>query len=425
MMRNLLALVRLTGEGAGSRPRSVPLHQTLLGKPVIQLTLEALHSLEPFKILAVGGAGEELGAVFRTFPRVLWHEGNPSDGTLSALGTGPARDFLAGHPSKDLLVLDARMALIRPGTMRSLLLTHRRQENSLTVASGSADSPLFAARVRDLLAAFLKLGKNRQARLGFDGLVRVMTDMGRPAGSYRVRHPEELLAVGTPGAASRAVALLRERKTGELESRGVVVLDPATTWVDLDVRVGRGTVIYPSAVIEGKTSIGTHCRIYPFVHLIDSQVGDRVRILSSTMVERSRVGHDAQVGPFTHFRPNTIVRPRAKVGNFVEMKNTVFGERSRAGHLTYLGDTIVGDGVNIGAGTITCNYDGFKKSQTVIERDAFIGSGTELVAPVRIGKGAYVGAGSVITKDVSPGALAIARGRQLERPGWALRKKTK
>ncbi|MDH4272286.1 MAG: UDP-N-acetylglucosamine diphosphorylase/glucosamine-1-phosphate N-acetyltransferase, partial [Candidatus Aminicenantes bacterium] len=219
--------------------------------------------------------------------------------------------------------------------------------------------------------------------------------------------------------------LLRERKISELESRGVVILDPVTTWVDLDVRIGPGTIIYPSVVIEGQTRIGAHCRIYPFVHLTDAWLGDRVRVLSSTVIEESRIEREAQVGPFARFRPKSIVRPRAKVGNFVEMKNTDFGERSRAGHLSYLGDAIVEEGVNIGAGTITCNYDGFRKSQTRIERGAFIGSGTELIAPVRIGRDAYVGAGSVITKDVPPEALAVARGRQIERPGWVRRRRKK
>jgi bifunctional UDP-N-acetylglucosamine pyrophosphorylase/glucosamine-1-phosphate N-acetyltransferase len=211
----------------------------------------------------------------------------------------------------------------------------------------------------------------------------------------------------------------------ELASRGVIILDPAVTWVDLNVRIGRATVIYPSAVIEGTTTIGAQCRIYPFVHLIDAQLGDRVKVLSSTVIERSRVEDDAQVGPFSHFRPRTVIRTRAKVGNFVEMKNTEFGEGSKAGHLSYLGDTVVEEGVNIGAGTITCNYDGFKKSKTVIERGAFIGSGTELIAPVRIGRRAYIGAGSVITRDVAPESLAVARGRQVEKPGWARRKRTK
>jgi bifunctional UDP-N-acetylglucosamine pyrophosphorylase / glucosamine-1-phosphate N-acetyltransferase len=423
MKRNLLALVWLTGKRGGIRPRSVPLRQTLLGKSIIRLTLEALQSLEPFKILVMGDGGEEPGRISPTSAGVLWLERNPSAGALSSIGL--ARDFLARHPAKDLLVLDARLALLSPGTMRLLLSAHWRQKNSLTVAEGSENSPVFVARVRDLLAAYLKLRKSHKVRRGIDDLVRIMAGMGRPTGTHRVRHPEELLTIDTPGAVSKAVTLLRERKTAELESRGVIVLDPATTWVDLDVHVGRGTVIYPSAVIEGQTSIGAQCRIYPFVHLIDAQIGDRVKVLSSTMVERSRIEHDAQVGPFTHFRPNTIVGPKAKVGNFVEMKNTVFGRGSKAGHLSYLGDTFVGERVNIGAGTITCNYDGFKKSQTVIERDAFIGSGAELVAPVRIGRGAYVGAGSVITKNVSPEALAIARGRQVERPGWARRKKAK
>jgi bifunctional UDP-N-acetylglucosamine pyrophosphorylase/glucosamine-1-phosphate N-acetyltransferase len=252
-----------------------------------------------------------------------------------------------------------------------------------------------------------------------------MAELGNKTGSYIARHPAESLVVRSPQDVSRAIAFLREKKMGELESRGVIVLAPATTWVDLEVRIGRGTVIYPSVVIEGRTTIGAQCRIYPFVHLVDTRLGDRVKVLSSTMIERSRIEDDAQVGPFTHFRPNTVIRAKAKVGNFVEMKNTVFGERSKAGHLSYLGDTIVEEGVNIGAGTITCNYDGFKKSQTVIERGAFIGSGTQLVAPVRIGRRAYIGAGSVITKDVSAEALAVARGRQVEKPGWVRRKKTK
>jgi bifunctional UDP-N-acetylglucosamine pyrophosphorylase/glucosamine-1-phosphate N-acetyltransferase len=140
------------------------------------------------------------------------------------------------------------------------------------------------------------------------------------------------------------------------------------------------------------------------------------------MIEGSRIQADAQVGPFAHFRPNTVLQPKARVGNFVELKNTVFGRNSKAGHLSYLGDCIVGDGANIGAGTITCNYDGLRKHQTVIESGAFIGSGTELVAPVKVGRNAYVGAGSTITKNVSPEALAVSRSRQVEKPGWARRR---
>ena len=423
MKRNLLALVWLTGEKAGSRPHAVPLTQNLMGKSILQLTVEAVRSLGPERVLAVSGAGDERNDGSFAPPGVQWLRGGKTTGSLAAVGS--ARDLLAKHPSKNLIVLDARLALLSLRTMRSLLLAHQREKNSLTVAVGPGEIPLFVAKIRDLLAAFSGLGRRNKTQGGIDDLIRAMAETGKKTGSYRVRHPEESLAVSTPKTVSQAIAFLRGKKSGELESRGVIVLDPAMTWVDLDVRIGRGTVIYPSAVIEGRTTIGRQCRIYPFVHLIDTHLGDRVKVLSSTMIERSRIEHDAQVGPFTHFRPNTVVRPKARVGNFVEMKNTVFGERSKAGHLSYLGDTIVEEDVNIGAGTITCNYDGFKKSQTVIERGAFIGSGTELVAPVRIGRRAYIGAGSVITKDVSPESLAVARGRQVERPGWVRRKKMK
>lgn len=423
MNQNLLALVLLTGENEGTKSAVVPLIQNLLGKPLLRMTVEAAQSLGPEKILAVGCATQEQG-VRSYFPAgAQWLESAKRGGVLGAIDS--ARDLLVRHRSKDLLVLDARLPLLSPLTLRSFFLSHKKEKNSLTTAGESDGCRLFVAMIRDLLEAFSKLGRRDKERGGIQELIRTMARMGKKTGSYRMRHSLESLVVRSPLDVSRAIAFLREKKWRELESRGVIVLDPATTWVDLDVRIGRGTVIYPSAVIEGNTSIGMQCRIYPFVHLVDTQIGDRVKVLSSTMVERSRIEDDAQVGPFTHLRPNTIVRSKAKVGNFVEMKNTVFGEQSKAGHLSYLGDTIVEKGVNIGAGTITCNYDGFKKSQTVIEQEAFIGSGTELVAPVRIGRRAYIGAGSVITKDVSPEALAIARGRQVERPGWARRKKTK
>jgi len=421
MKRNLLALVWLTGEQAGLRPRLVPLTQSVLGKTILQLTIEAVQSLEPERILAVSDDEQGDGSLIPA--GVQWLRGGKVGGALTAISL--AQGFLAKHPSKNIIVVDARLALLSPRTLRSMLLAHQKAKNSLTVATGPGEISAFVAKIRDLLKALSGPGRRNKSQRGIDDLIRVMSETGKKTGFYRLRHPEESLAISTSKAVSRAVAFLRGKKLAELESRGVIILDPALTWVDLDARIGSGTVIYPSAVIEGRTRIGAQCRVYPFVHLIDTYLGDRVRVLSSTMIERSRIEEDAQVGPFTHFRPGTVIRPGAKVGNFVEMKNTVFGERSKAGHLSYLGDAIVEEGVNIGAGTITCNYDGFKKSQTVIERGAFIGSGTELIAPVRIGRRAYVGAGSVITKDVSPEALAIARGRQVERPGWVRRKKMK
>jgi len=416
MKGNPLALVWTIGEGAGPRSRSVSLQQRLLGKSIFRLAVEVVQSLHPGELLAVLGDGEGDADVPPSFPEVRFLRALKTRGALGAILS--AKEVLSRNKTRDLVLLDARLALLSPRSLRSLLAAHRKNGNSLTTAASLGPLPVQAARVGDLLEALDELSPRQRAGGRIDDLIGVMAKSGRKIGSYRLRHPEESLAVRTPAALSTAIMFLRERKISKLESRGVIILDPATTWVDLDVRIGPGTVLYPSVVIEGQTKIGAQCRIYPFVHLTDAWLGDRVKVLSSTVIEKSRIEREAQVGPFARFRPMSVVRPRAKVGNFVEMKNTVFGERSKAGHLSYLGDAIVEEDVNIGAGTITCNYDGFRKYQTRIERGAFIGSGTELVAPVRIGRDAYVGAGSVITKDVPPEALAVARGRQIERPGW-------
>ncbi len=423
MKRNPLALVWATREKEGPGSRSAAIHQRLLGTSILNLTIEAVGSIRPSEILVVLGDLKGDAEGFSPPAGVRLLSASRIQGAYGAILS--AREVLARNQAKDVVLLDARLALLRPRSLRSLLAAHRKNGNSLTTVTAPGALPVQAFRIGDLLEALDKLSPRQRAGGRIDALIRMMAGSGRKIGAFRLRHPEESLAVRTPAAVSTAIMFLRERKISELKSRRVIVLDPATTWVDLDVRIGPGTVLYPSVVIEGQTKIGAGCRIYPFVHLADAWIGDRVKVLSSTVIEKSRIERDAQVGPFSRFRPNSVVQPGAKVGNFVELKNTVFGKGSKAGHLSYLGDAVVEEGVNIGAGTITCNYDGFRKSQTRIERGAFIGSGTELVAPLRVGRDAYIGAGSVITKDVSPEALAVARGRQIERPGWVRRRRKK
>jgi len=231
-----------------------------------------------------------------------------------------------------------------------------------------------------------------------------------------------LVIVG-PADWSRAASILSRLKVAELEKRGVIFFSPEETWIDPEVQIGRGSIVYPWVIIEGRTKIGSHCRLYPHSHIIDSQISDGVKVFSSTVIEGSCLEKAVQVGPFSRLRPETRLKAGSRVGNFVEMKKTVFGQESKAMHLSYLGDAQVGDRVNIGAGTITCNYDGEKKNKTTIGRETFVGSGTELVAPVKIGRGAYIAAGSTITDNVSPEALAIARARQVEKKGWARKRR--
>jgi bifunctional UDP-N-acetylglucosamine pyrophosphorylase/glucosamine-1-phosphate N-acetyltransferase len=206
---------------------------------------------------------------------------------------------------------------------------------------------------------------------------------------------------------------------------GVTLEDAATTYIDSDVAIGADTVLGPGVVLQGATTIGEGCHIHAGCRVTNATSGARVTVLDHSVITDSRVDAGARIGPFAHIRPLSEVGENAHVGNFVELKKTVLGRGSKANHLAYLGDTTIGEGANIGAGTITCNYDGVNKNPTVIEDGAFIGSDSQLIAPVRIGKGAYVAAGSSISKDVPADALGIARGRQQNLPGWAAARRAK
>ena len=208
-----------------------------------------------------------------------------------------------------------------------------------------------------------------------------------------------------------------------LRAGGVTLLDPSTTFIEAGVTIGAGTVIHPGVTLEGRTRIGARCRIRSWVRVADSVLGDDVLVNDSCVILESEVDGGCRVGPFAHLRPGSHMLSGAHVGNFVELKKTVLGEGSRASHLTYLGDATIGADVKIGAGTITCNYDGEKKNPTTIGDGAFIGSDTQLIAPVTVGPGAYVAAGSSITDDVPAGALGIARSRQRNIGGWVERRK--
>ena len=199
--------------------------------------------------------------------------------------------------------------------------------------------------------------------------------------------------------------------------------DPGSTWIDAGVTIGRDTVLYPNVTLEGTTTIGEDTVIHSGVRITNCTIGNRVTILDQSVLKESAVEDDAAVGPFAHLRPGVILRKKAKVGNFVEMKKAELGEGAKANHLSYLGDARLGKGVNVGAGTITCNYDGWKKYETVIGDHVFVGSDTQLIAPVTIGQGAVIAAGSTISEDVPADALAITRVAQVNRAGWAARRR--
>jgi bifunctional UDP-N-acetylglucosamine pyrophosphorylase/glucosamine-1-phosphate N-acetyltransferase len=281
------------------------------------------------------------------------------------------------------------------------------------------NSGIYAFDLAPLFAALRTIGSsNAQREYYLPDLVKIYRGRGLKVETVRLDDPREILGVNSRKELADVATILRSEKNDELMAAGVTLVDPATAYIDPDVTIGPDTIIHPGVFLEGKTTIGSRCEIHSGVRLVNSSVDDGAILHNFCVIIDSHVGKGAQLGPFAHLRPQSHVGEEAKVGNFVELKKTVLGRGSKASHLTYLGDTTVGAKVNIGAGTITCNYDGTTKNPTVIEDGAFIGSDSQLIAPVRIGKDAYVAAGSSITEDVPAEALAIGRGKQVNKPGW-------
>jgi bifunctional UDP-N-acetylglucosamine pyrophosphorylase/glucosamine-1-phosphate N-acetyltransferase len=237
-----------------------------------------------------------------------------------------------------------------------------------------------------------------------------------------VKRPDEIRGINSRGELADVSRLVREAKNAELMASGVTLEDPATAYIGRDVAIGADTVIHPCVHLEGRTVIGSGCEIHQGVRITDCRIGDNVTVHDHSVLNDATVENDAEIGPFARFRGKVVIRSRAKVGNFVEMKNTVLGEGSKSMHLAYLGDAVIGAKVNVGAGTITCNYDGVRKQTTTIEDGAFIGSDTQLIAPVTVGKDAYVGTGTTIREDVPAGALAVSAGKQRNIEGWVEKK---
>jgi bifunctional UDP-N-acetylglucosamine pyrophosphorylase/glucosamine-1-phosphate N-acetyltransferase len=265
--------------------------------------------------------------------------------------------------------------------------------------------------------------QNAQQEYYLTDIIGLAVERGLRVSAMVASAADECLGINTREQLAAAERVVRRHLCARWMEAGVTLRDPATTWIDADVEIGRDTVVHPHVTLEGRTRIGEDCEIRSHSRITDSEIGPRAVVQDSCVIREARLEEDTTVGPFAHLRPGSVVRRTAKVGNFVEMKKTDLGEGSKANHLSYLGDAKIGRHVNIGAGTITCNYDGSHKHETVIEDDVFVGSDTQMVAPVTIGRGAVVAAGSTVTKDVEADALAIARVTQVNRPGWAARQR--
>ena len=453
--------VLLLAAGKGTRMRSSRpkvLHR-LAGCPLAEHVLRAADPLGAASTtLVVGHQGEtverELGA---TRGDLSFVRQEPQLGTAHAVLQ--AEPVLSGRRGT-LIVLMGDAPLVSSRTTQALAETHEGTGAAATVLTATIERPYGYGRIvrrggqlaevveeADATPEQRALREVNSGIYAFDlaplfAALRAVPEAGPKRERYLPgilrRYREEGLTVETVVAAAdeirginsrhelaEAGSLMRHRKNEEMMAAGVTIIDPATAYVDVDVEVGPDTVIHPGVILEGRTSIGARCELHAGVRIANSVVGDDVTVNDHSVIIDAQIAAAARIGPFAHIRPGSNVGEKARVGNFVEIKKATLGAGSKAGHLSYVGDAAVGAGANIGAGTITCNFDGSVKHRTTIEEDVFIGSGTQLVAPVTVERGAYVAAGSCITEDVPADALAVARGRQVNKEGRAAARRKK
>lgn len=448
------ALILAAGEGTRMKSDLPKVAHRILGVPLIRLVVDAAREagLDPI-VVVVGHQGEIVRSLVPGERVVVQEE---------QLGTGHAvacaMDAFDGFEGS-LVVLSGDSPLIKPETMGRLVELREETGAAVSLLTTHMDDPTGYGRIirdddgelariiehKDLDESALGLSEVNTGTYCFDtrflrshlgrlkaentqneyyltDMVQHLRDDGLPVAGLQTEDPAETLGVNSRVQLSAAAKVLQRRLNEAHMLAGVTMTDPDLVWVSPGVRLGRDVVIEPMTTLLGDTSVGDRSVIGPSVRIVDSQVGEDARI-DSALVVGSRIGDRAGVGPFAHLRPGTVLEAGARVGTYVELKNSTVGEGSKVPHLSYMGDASIGAGVNVGAGSITCNYDGRKKSPTVIEAGAFIGSDTMLVAPVRVGENAVTGAGSVITHDVPPGALAVERVEQRHVEGWAERRK--
>ena len=456
----LHVVILAAGKGTRMKSSRPKVLHALAGRSLIEHVLRTVDGLRADSItIVVGHGADEVRTSLAGRPSVQFAVQSPQLGTGHALLQ--AESALAGK-SGTVLLLYADVPLLQTATLARLIEHHRASKASATVLTMDLPEPYGYGRiVRDAAGRIQRIVEERDAsgperaikevNSGiycfdlaplFKSLHQLATDNAQGeyyltdlVAAYRqeqrkietlgVESATELRGVNSRVDLAELSRVLRDRKNTALLLSGVTLEDPASTFVDADVTVGADTVIGPGVLLEGSTSIGASCRVHAGCRLADTQVGDNVVILDHCVLLDTRVENGARIGPFAHLRPASVVGEGAHVGNFVELKKTSLGRGSKANHLAYLGDATIGDGVNVGAGTITCNYDGVNKHPTIIEDGAFIGSDSQLIAPVRIGAGAYVAAGSSITKDVPADALALSRVHQENKPGWASHRRSK
>ncbi|MBI1910287.1 MAG: bifunctional UDP-N-acetylglucosamine diphosphorylase/glucosamine-1-phosphate N-acetyltransferase GlmU [Deltaproteobacteria bacterium] len=429
----------------------------LAGRPLIDYPLALVQRLGvQKKIVVIGHAGQAVKRAVGKTKGLTFVTQHQQKGTAHAVGMTQKvlRNF-----EGDLLILYGDVPLLRESTLRRLIATYKKEEAALGLLTAFVENPTGYGRILRARNGFVRgIVEEKEATPEEKGIREINTGvMIVEAGSLfealrqiqksrvtqefyltdLVRHfvseglkvaavpagEEEAWGVNNPMELARAEGVLRQRIVEGWINRGVRFIDPERSTLDEEVVIGEGTEVAPNCTLLGKTRVGRSVRIETGVVLRSAVIGDHVHLKPYTVVTESRIASGAVIGPFAHIRPGSVIGEKAHIGNFVETKKTVIGKGSKANHLTYLGDAVIGRDVNVGAGTITCNYDGFAKHKTILADGVFVGSDTQFVAPVKIGKGGWIGAGTTVTKNVPAGSLAISRVEQNNILNWKKKRK--
>jgi len=447
-------VIMAAGKGTRLKSRRAKVLHEIGGRPLLAHVIKAAQQIVPAEhiYVIVGHQAENVRAALAPLGVQFVLQ-------VEQRGTGHAimcaRDQVASY--QNILVLSGDVPLIRPETIARLRDFHLSKKAAMTLLTAAPPDPFGYGRViragsSDRVKAIVEQKalsksqqKEREINSGiyafatkplFANIDRLKTDNAHhelyltdmaallvkskaTVVALKASDAAEVLGANTLAELSSLDATMRVRKCADLMAAGVSIYRPETCTIDNDVEIGADTIVEPFVQVLGRTRIGSDCRIRSFSVISDSQIANNVLVRPGCIIDQSNIAAGAQLGPYAHLRPGSEIGEGAHVGNFVETKKTRMGRGAKANHLSYLGDSDIGAGVNVGAGTITCNYDGVNKHMTVIEEGAFIGSDSTLVAPVRIGKGAYVAAGSTITDDVPADALALGRSRQITKESWA------
>lgn len=456
----IFSIILAAGEGTRMKSKLPKVMHKICGKPLLSHVINTAKASGIDKNIVVIGKGGN--TVMDTIKEDVFFVEQPM-GEGVPYGTGfaviQAKDYIEDH--SHVIILYGDTPLITSNTIKNIIEFHKKGNYEATVLSADFDDPTGYGRIiRDQNGNVLAIVEHKDAneqerdikeinsgiycfngkslKLALDRLnnnnaqneyyitdaIKILNDLGLKVGGYKIQDSEEILGINSRFQLSEAERIMRKRINNRHMDNGITMLNPDNTYIDDDVTIGRDTIIYPGAILEGKTSIGEDCIIGQNSRIVDSIIGNKVDIQISTILE-SKVDDNAHIGPYAYLRPNSEIGKNVKVGDFVEVKNSKIDDNSKASHLSYIGDAYVGKGVNIGCGVVFVNYDGKKKHKTTVQDNAFIGCNVNLISPVEVEEGAYIAAGSTITDKVPKDSLSIARAKQVNKEGWVAKKDLK